>query len=92
VLDPPSNASPEWKPPRLFSKDDHRLLGLIDCRRDLDEARSAIEEFQSLWFVQDPPDKEGAREAAAHLRDTAQRLRNSALNLLYLTRAGPEDP
>lgn len=92
VLDPPTSLAAERSPPRLFSKDDHRFLALIDCRRDLDEAKAAIERFEARWFVQDPPDKDGAREAASDLRDTAQRLRNSALNLLYLTRAGPEDP
>jgi hypothetical protein len=92
VLDLPASRTAERSPPRLFSKDDHRLLALIDCRRDLDEANAAIERFQSRWFVQDPPDKDGAREAASDLRDTAQRLRNSALNLLYLTRTGPDDP
>jgi hypothetical protein len=91
VLDPPTSVPAERTPPRLFSKDDHRLLALIDCRRDLDEAKAAIEQFQSRWFVQDPPDKDGAREAASELRDTAQRLRNSALNLLYLTRTGPDE-
>ena len=92
MLDPPASLAPERTAPRLFSKDDHRLLALIDCRRDLDEARAAIERFQARWFVQDPPDKDGAREAASELRDTAQRLRNSALNLLYLTRTGPDEP
>jgi hypothetical protein len=92
VLDTPTTLSAERHPPRLFSKDDHRFLALIDCRRDLDEAKAAIERFETRWFVQDPPDKDGAREAAAELRDTAQRLRNSALNLLYLTRAGPDGP
>jgi hypothetical protein len=92
VLDAPTSVPAARNPPRLFSKDDHRFLALIDCRRDLDEAKAAIERFEARWFVQDPPDKDGAREAAAELRDTAQRLRNSALNLLYLTRAGPEGP
>jgi hypothetical protein len=92
VLDPPREVPAERNPARLFSKDDGRLLALISCRRDLDEARAAIERFHSLWFVHDPPNKDGAREAAAELRDTALRLRNSALNLLYLTRANPDEP
>ncbi len=91
MLDSPRSVPEECNPPRLFSKDDARFLALIDCRRDLDEAREAIERFQTRWFVQDPPDKDGAREAAAGIRDAAQRLRNSALNLLYLTRTNPDE-
>jgi hypothetical protein len=91
VLDPPSELPVERNPSRLFAKDDSRLLALIACRQDLEEAHAAIDRFHALWFVQDPPNKDGAREAAAEIRDTAQRLRNSALNLLYLTRTSPDE-
>jgi hypothetical protein len=80
----------EWVPPRLFSKDDKRFLALIECRRDLEDARRALEAFHARWFLQDPPDRTGARGSAAELRDAAIALRNSALNLLYLTSASQD--
>jgi len=92
VLDPPRPHDSQWTPPRLFSRDDKRFLALIECRRDLEEAQRAIERFQSQWFVQDPPDRSGARESAANLRDVAQALKNSALNLLYLTSPNQDGP
>lgn len=85
MLEPPRSVPSGWSPPRLFSKDDKRYLALIEVRRDLDEAIRAVEQFHDRWFVQDPPDKAGARASAAELRDAAQELRNAALNLLYLT-------
>lgn len=85
MLDPPTPQRLKDPLPRLFPKDDKRLLALADCRRDSDAVKQLLDDIERRCFQQDPPDTNGARIAISETLNATVRLRNSLLNLRHVS-------